>query len=310
MALKLNKKGIKAILLFGPTASGKSKLAEYISKKINCEILNADSMQVYKEFKILSARPLKNTSKHHLYGFISVKKNFSVGEWYKLANKKVNEINLRGRVAIIVGGTGLYFKALTDGLVEIPLAKKINIFDYNKNNFEKLKMRYIKKNSKIFDGIMENDTQRILRSISIFKTTGMSLKEWQIKKNRKYFKSSDFVKICLSPPKKELEKIIEKRFNKMLELGALEEVKNYKKKYLNLKTKLNSNNIIGLYEIIKYFDKTINLKQLKEMVLIRTRQYAKRQYTWQRGQMKNWKVFKDTNYNDLQKKVITFLSKT
>ena len=117
MSKKIKK---KIILLFGPTTSGKSKLADDISSEINAEIVNADSMQVYKEIKVLSARPLKKNNKHHLYGFISVKKNFSTGAWYKIASKKIKQINKKGKIALVVGGTGLYFKALTNGLVNIP----------------------------------------------------------------------------------------------------------------------------------------------------------------------------------------------
>ena len=116
----------KIILLFGPTASGKSRLAIDISKKISSEIINADSMQVYKEIKILSARPNCKIVKHHLYGFVPVKKNFSVGSWYELAVKKIKEINKKNKVAIVTGGTGLYFKALIEGLVEIPKVPKID----------------------------------------------------------------------------------------------------------------------------------------------------------------------------------------
>ena len=105
----------KAILIFGPTASGKSRLALDIAEKFSCEIINADSMQVYKEIKILSARPnnYKNI-RHHLYGFISAKENFSVGAWYELASNKIKDINKKGKIAIVVGGTGLYFKVLID----------------------------------------------------------------------------------------------------------------------------------------------------------------------------------------------------
>ena len=113
----------KIILIYGPTASGKSKFAIKLAKKISGEIINADSMQVYKELKILTARPFKKdyqNIKHHLYGFLNVKKKFSTGDWLKLANKKILECKKRGKVPILVGGTGLYFKALTDGLVNIP----------------------------------------------------------------------------------------------------------------------------------------------------------------------------------------------
>ena len=121
----------KIILLFGPTASGKSKLAIDIAVKLNGEIVNADSMQVYKEIKILSARPNDRSIKHHLYGFISAKENFSVGSWYKLASSKIKEINKKGKFAIVTGGTGLYFKILEDGLAEIPNDPKIDYSDLN-----------------------------------------------------------------------------------------------------------------------------------------------------------------------------------
>ena len=192
----------KIILLFGPTASGKSKLAIDIAKEFNGEIINADSMQVYKEIKILSARPNDKNIKHHLYGFLSVKKKFSTGSWYKLAAKKIKEINKKGKIALVVGGTGLYFKALTDGLSEIPGVTK-------KNLDSKIDENYIKKNQKIFKGISINDKQRLQRAFSVFKHTGKPLWEWQ-KKNKKIFKRNQFIKIFLQP--KNLQNIFYNKF--------------------------------------------------------------------------------------------------
>ena len=127
----------KIILIAGPTASGKSKFAIQLAKKINGEIINADSMQVYKELKILTARPKKideKKVKHHLYGFQSVKKDFSTGTWLKHAKKKIKEIRKRNKIPILVGGTGLYFKSLIDGLVVIPnIPKKFR--KNQKNNY-------------------------------------------------------------------------------------------------------------------------------------------------------------------------------
>ena len=191
----------KIILLFGPTAAGKSRLAIDICKKFNGEIVNADSMQVYKEIKILSARPDKKTIKHHLYGFISARKNFSVGTWYKLAIKKIKEIHKKGKNVIVVGGTGLYFKALTDGLVEIPKVDKHDI-DLNQMNKQKKIKDYAKKHPGIFDNINLNDFQRLYRAIAVYEKTGMTLSEWQSKKNKQYFDKDDFYKICLIPKKK------------------------------------------------------------------------------------------------------------
>ena len=112
--------------MFGPTASGKSRLAIDLAQNYSGEIVNADSMQVYSEIKILSARPNEKV-KHHLYGCTSVNDNFSVGKWYSLATKKIKEINKKNKVAVVVGGTGLYFKVLIDGLVDIPEIPKIEM---------------------------------------------------------------------------------------------------------------------------------------------------------------------------------------
>ena len=290
----------KIILLFGPTASGKSKLSLDIAKEFNCEIVNADSMQVYKEIKILSARPNSKSIKHHLYGFVSVKKNFSTGSWYKLAAKKIKDINKKGKTALVVGGTGLYFKALTDGLSEIPEVPKTNMNS-------KLDKDYVLKNSKIFKGIPINDKQRLQRALSVYKHTGKPLWLWQ-KKNKKIFKAREFIKIFLQPGKPEIENRIKERFEQMLRKGAIQEAENFKKIRVN---SVNSSNfIIGLKEISEFLSKKISLNELKEKVVIRSRQYAKRQLTWQRGQMKDWKGFTDTNYLDLRKKILSYLSKT
>ena len=292
----------KIILLFGPTASGKSKLAVDIAKKFNGEIVNADSMQIYKEIKILSSRPNDKSTKHLLYGIISVKNHFSVGLWYKQAIKKIREINKKGKSVIVAGGTGLYFKILLDGLVEIP---QTPIVDYSD-----LADEYKKKYPKIFQGINLKDTQRVSRAISVYKHTGISLNEWHKKENKRYFNPEDFIKILLTPSKPELEKRIKKRFLKMLKTGAIKEVKNYKELDLSSNSLHLANSIIGLNEIALYLEKKISIDELKEKVLIRTRQYAKRQFTWLRGQMKDWKGFTDTNYLDLRKKVLSYLSKT
>ena len=174
MPKKINR---KIILLFGPTASGKSKLAEDIAKIYDAEIVNADSMQIYKEVKILSARPKKKNIKHHLYGFVSIKKRFSTGAWYKLATKKIKQINKKGKIAIVVGGTGLYFKALTDGFSQIPTIPE----KYKKLKIDK---NFVLNNPKIFKGISLNDKQRVQRAFLVYKFTKKPLSSWQ-KRNKK-----------------------------------------------------------------------------------------------------------------------------
>ena len=218
----------------------------------------------------------------------------------QVSHKKIKDINKKGKTALVVGGTGLYFKALTDGLSEIPKVPKANM------NL-KLDKDYILKNAKIFKGISINDKQRLQRALSVYNYTGKPLWLWQ-KKNKKIFKTKEFIKIFLHPAKPEIENRIKKRFDKMLKEGAIQEAENFKKIRVN---SVNSSNfIIGLKEISEFLNKKISLDKLKERVLIRTRQYAKRQLTWQRGQMQDWKGFTDTNYLDLRKKILSYLSKT
>jgi len=296
----------RIILLYGPTASGKSKLAVDIAKKFNGEIINADSMQIYKEVKILSARPIKEDIKHHLYGFISVKKNFSVGIWHNLAAKKIKEVMSKRKIPIVVGGTGLYFKVLMEGLSEIPEVPKL---DLNSIDRRSVINNYTRKYPGIFKGINLNDKQRVYRAISVYENTGTSLWQWYKKKNKRaYFKSKNFIKIFLSPEKFELENRIKKRFDRMLKEGAIQETENFKK--IKIGSLNSANFIIGFKEISQFLNQEIGMEELKEKVLIRSRQYAKRQFTWQRGQMKDWKGFEDTNYLDLRKKVLSYLSKT
>ena len=283
----------KIVLISGPTASGKSKFALNLAKKIDGEILNADSMQVYKQFKILTARPsiqdLKKV-KHHLYGIIDVNKNFSTGDWLKLSIKKIKEIRKRKKIPIIVGGTGLYFKALTEGFVKIPtvpirvrnqirkLQKKIG----QEKFFNKLK----KIDPKVKNKIEKNDTQRSIRAYEIKYYTKKSLFEW-FKNTKKYFLDNEFIKIYINYPKNEVIKKANSRVNIMLKSGAIAEVK----KFNTLKiSKQNSvNKVIGIVEISNYLNDNCNLDEAKDLISIKTRQYIKRQFTWARGQMANWK---------------------
>ena len=299
----------KVILLAGPTASGKSELAIYIAKKINGEIINADSMQVFKEIKILSARPedYKNI-KHHLYGFISVKKNFSTGEWIKHTEKKINEILKKKKTPIIVGGTGLYFKSLIDGITQIPnisKAKRDKIIKlFNQIGAGEFYKKLIKLDPKCKNKIVKNDKQRMIRFYEVKFYTKKSIFDWQ-KNTKNNLKDINFKKIFLNFPREVLLVKIEKRFKKMVDQGAIKEAKKFKK--LGVSKILTSNNILGLKEIMSYLEGKMTLKDAVERSIIRTRQYIKRQMTWFRGQMKDWNEFNDLKQADLRKKVLKFI---
>ena len=285
----------KIILISGPTASGKSKFALKIAKKLNGEIINADSMQVYKELKILTARPSKIDLKrieHHLYGFRSVKKDFSSGEWLKLAKKNIKKIRDKNKIPVLVGGTGLYFKALTDGLVKIPnipipIRNKVRRMQNNLGQ-KKFYIKLLKNDSSVKNRIDPTDVQRSIRAYEVISFTKKSIFEWY-KKTKPSFRNDQFIKIYIDYPKDKLISKISKRVDQMMKNGAIQEVKDFLK--LNLKSDSKIFKVIGIREIRDFIDKKSSLNDLKQNIVIKTRQYAKRQRTWSRGQMSDWQKF-------------------
>ena len=297
----------KIILISGPTASGKSNFAIKLAKKINGEIINADSMQVYKELKILSARPdPQNYQKitHHLYGFHNVKKSFSTGDWIKLAVKKINELKKRKKTPIFVGGTGLYFKALTDGLVNIPnipvrFRNKIRVLQETLGQ-KKFYQKLLKLDLKSKNKINPTDVQRSIRAYEVKLFTKKSLHDW-FRKTKSYFKEDEFFKIYIDYPRKDLIERIEKRTEQMIKMGAINEVKRFIK--LKIKKDNSVNKAIGINEIKEFLNHEKELSDIKEKISIKTRQYAKRQSTWARGNMASWFKLQPKEINNFVKKI-------
>ena len=297
----------KIILIAGPTASGKSNFALKLAKKIKGEIINADSMQVYKQLQILTARPKKKDLKkikHHLYGFCDVKKKYSTGEWLKLLLKKVKDIRKRKKVPIIVGGTGLYFKTLTDGLVKIPnipikTRNKIRLMQ-KKLGQKKFYNKLLKLDPLIKNKIEKNDVQRSIRAYEIKNHTKISTIKW-FEKTKKYFLPSEFIKLYIDHPRESLISRINLRVDDMFAEGAIEEVKRFNK--IKVKKENSSNKVIGIKEITNLLNKHCTLDQAKELIAIKTRQYAKRQATWARGQMQSWQKINPKNLSLALKKL-------
>ena len=297
----------KIILIYGPTASGKSRFAVQLAKKINGEIINADSMQVYKELKILSARPLKkdyNNIKHHLYGFQSVKKNFSTGEWLKLVHKKILDIKKRKKIPILVGGTGLYFKALTEGLVSIPnipvkLREKIRLL-HKKLGSKKFFNELLKIDPLVKNQINPSDTQRSIRAYEIKIFTKKSMYTW-FQNTKSNYEKKNFYKIYIDFPRKDLLKKIEVRAREMIRNGAVKEVKEFIK--LKLSKGKPANKAIGINEVREYIAKKIEINEVIEKITIKTRQYAKRQSTWGRGHMIDWNKINPNGLKKFIKKI-------
>jgi len=297
----------KIILIYGPTASGKSKFAIKLAKKISGQIINADSMQVYKDLKILTARPFKKDQqeiKHHLYGFQNAKKNFSTGDWLKLAKEKILQCRKIKKTPILVGGTGLYFKALTEGLVNIP---KIPINFRNKvRNLhkrigqKKFFLKLLEIDPLIKDRINSLDVQRSLRAYEIKSFTKKSMISW-FKSTKSNYDHNDFFKICINFPRKDLIERINNRSENMIKLGVILEVK----KFIKLRVPKNKSlsKAIGISEIKQYLQKKMQTEQLIEKISIKTRQYAKRQSTWARGHMKDWNKVDPAGLEKLLKKI-------
>ena len=297
----------KIILISGPTASGKSNFSIKLAKKINGEIINADSMQVYKELKILSARPNPKDYqkiKHHLYGFHSVKNNFSTGDWLKNVIKKIKQVKGRKKIPILVGGTGLYFKALTDGLVSIPnipIRYRNNIRDLQKKlGQKKFYQKLLKLDPKSKDKINPTDTQRSIRAYEVKQFTKKSLHEW-FENTKSYFNKDDFFKIYIDYPREDLIQRIHKRAEQMIKIGAIREVKRFIK--LKVRKDKSVNKAIGINEIKEYLKKTKDLSDVIEKISIKTRQYAKRQSTWARGHMVSWLKLTPNDLNKFLKKI-------
>jgi len=282
----------KIILISGPTASGKSNFAIKIAKKINGEIINADSMQVYKQLKILTARPKKKEQKnikHHLYGVVDLNKKFSTGQWLKVAIKKIKKIKKNKKIPILVGGTGLYFQSLIDGLVKIPkiphkFRNEVRLMQKNEGQkkFYK-KLLTIDPNAK--DKFDPNDTQRTIRAFEIKSFTKTSMYDW-LNKTKSEFKEEEFLKLYIDFKREDLIKRISLRSVKMIKEGAINEVKKFLKS--KIKKDLSVNRVIGIDELTQYLDKKINIDQVEELISIKTRQYAKRQATWARSRMTSW----------------------
>ena len=302
----------KLILLAGPTASGKSNLAIKLAKKINGEIINADSMQVFKEFTILSSRPgtvQMRKVKHHLYGIISVKKHFSAGDWFKQAKKKIKICLKKKKVPIIVGGTGLYFNTITKGISKIPnIDKKTrnkvrNL--YKKLGIKRFYKQLLNLDPKIKYKIIQTDPQRLQRAYEVKLKTKKSLFDW-FANTKSDFLDFEMKKIFIEIPRELLLKKISIRTEQMFRNKCINEVKKFNR--LKINKNLSVNKLIGVQEINDFLKGSISLEQCKDLINIKTRQYAKRQNTWARGHMKNWNKLYSKNLSNLLEKSLKVVS--
>ena len=288
------------LIIAGPTASGKTDLAINIAQNGNFEIINADAMQIYSDIPIISAQPTmdeRNSIPHWLLGHMQGDVIYSAAWWLEEAVRAIHDIRARNKVPMIVGGTGMYIKALIDGLSKIPtiepeirnLARDL----YNIEGQEKFYKLLNAKDPKTIDRIKPTDTQRMIRAYEVFKQTNSSIFDWQEMPIEKQFAPESFLFIQTDINRKILHQRINNRFITMVESGALDEVeyiiKNYNSPILSI-TKAH-----GVPELSQYILGNISLATAIDKGQTITRQYAKRQITWFRHQVKN---IQQINCND------------
>lgn len=288
---------VRAILIAGPTASGKSAFAIDLAQRVGGVIINADSMQIYRELRILTARPdptEEAQARHLLFGFRSAADPYSVGQWLEDAAAALEHAEDAGLVPIFTGGTGLYFKALLEGLSPVPeIPEEIR---------ERWRARAAQEDSKTLhrllaerDPVMASrlrpsDPQRIVRALEVLEATGRSLAEWQAEPGVPFLQEEGVEKFVISPDRAELYRRCEVRAERMLAEGALEEVRQLLD--MKLKAELPAMRAIGVQPLAAHLRGELSLDEALARLKLETRRYAKRQLTWARRNMVAWKWIK------------------
>jgi len=288
----------KAILIAGPTASGKSAAALVLAEHLRGTVINADSMQVYRELVILTARPTEaETSRvpHRLYGIVPAREAYSVGRWLDDAARAIGEAEGEGRVPILVGGTGLYFKALLEGLAPVPDVPP-EIRKAWRERAEKVGAEGLYRELEARDPVMAarlrpSDKQRLLRALEVIDATSVSLSEWQGGNTAPVLAPDSVLKLVIAPEREALYAAIDARFAAMVEAGAIEEVRALLA--LGLDLSLPAMRAQGVRELASYLSGESSFEAATAKAKTETRRYAKRQMTWLRRFMKDWEWFPD-----------------
>ena len=280
----------KAVLIAGPTASGKSALALELAQEAGGVVINADSMQVYRDLRIITARPAREDEArvpHRLYGHVDASANFSAGAWLNDAAKALEEAQAQGRLPIFVGGTGLYFKALTSGLSAVPPVPA-EVRDgvrarLQRDGVEALHAELARIDPGAAERLKPRDRTRIARALEVIEATGRSLLDWHREGQPPLLAKDSFSALFLAPDRDELYARIDARFDAMLGAGALKEVGRLAARRLD--PLLPAMKAHGVPSLIRHLRGELNLDEAATLGRAHTRQYAKRQFTWFRHQL-------------------------
>jgi tRNA dimethylallyltransferase len=283
-----------AILIAGPTASGKSGLALALAEQMGGVVINADSMQVYRELSILTARPPAADiarAPHALYGFVSGAEAYSAGRYAVDASRAIADARAQGRVPIIVGGTGLYFKALLEGLSPVPAADpQVRVYwrgQAAQRPANELHALLAERDPEMAARLMPTDPQRIVRALEVLESTGRSLAAWQREPGTPVLAEAETVRLLVTPDRDLLGSRIDARFDAMLVEGAVEEV--CRLLALGFSDELPIMRALGVAPLAAHVRGELQLDAAKAAAKLETRQYAKRQVTWLRRNMRSWR---------------------
>jgi len=280
----------RIILIGGPTASGKSALALEAAARTGGIIVNADSMQVYRDLRIITARPTDEemaSAPHRLYGHIGAEEIYSTGHWLREATQEIAAVRQAGKTAIVIGGTGLYFTALLKGLSAVPevpaeIRQQVRDLGETKDN-EALHAMLAGRDPRTASEVRVPDRQRILRALEVIEATGRGLAAWREEPGVPVLNSGDYRAVFLETDREALGQRIDARFDKMLAEGAIEEVKALAAR--NLDPRMPAMKAHGVPWLIKHFNGEISLEEAAAQGKRDTRQYSKRQETWFRNQL-------------------------
>lgn len=282
------------ILIAGPTASGKSALATELAERLGGTVINADSMQVYAELRILTARPSPEDEArvpHRLYGHVPLREPYSTGRWLADVATALEAVRGEGRRPVLVGGTGLYFRALTQGISEIPAVpgdvRQVVRARIASEGAEALHAELARRDPPSAARIPETDPQRILRALEVLEATERPLSEWQADPpSPPLVDARGAVRLVLWPDRAWLRERIERRTTVMLEEGAIEEARAVEA--MDLDPQLPSYRAHGLRPLLAHVRGEAGYDETVEKIRMDTRRYAKRQFTWFRTQMTDW----------------------